>query len=66
MKGSEMLGLLKLQTQSSHKAQNGKSSKELPVSLKLLDFMQRYAKKQGLLYTSGRALFVQLLFEMFI
>lgn len=63
MKGSEVLGLLKLQTQISYKTQNGKSSKELPVSLIAAGF---YVKNQRLLYTSGTSLFVQLLSEMFI
>lgn len=45
MKASEVLGFLKLQTQSSHKAQNGKSSKELPVSLKTDGFCTTFHKK---------------------
>lgn len=46
MKGSEVLGLLKLQTKSSHKAQNRESSKELPVSLKTAGFCTILCKKK--------------------
>lgn len=51
MKGSEVLGLLKFQTQILHKAQNGKSSKELPVSLRTAGFSTTLCKKsEGLVH----------------